>query len=270
MRISLIERGTLLTPEFDDALDRIEDDAVGWLLRFAQSPLPKEQTRKWTHLRYELMSMICLHLDSLEMIVERKGWIGTLTLVDFVRKKGRWSQIPLPPSKDVKEIQETLRTWLHQLMHDGAVVMKFTDISEISIKIKKHKNASRKSWGQRTHIEIKGGYKETFLLAAAQLLEAEFQWFRLCAFKACPHPVFVANDNRQKYCSAKHQSCASSKEYDDGESVAKIHRAQANLVGSHTWQVIQAHASLPFGQALPPKRKPHSKKKVLPKKKARK
>jgi len=141
--------------------------------------------------------------------------------------------------------------------------------TRVKLTIPKNKKASQKSWDQHTHIEIKGGYKETFLLTAAQLLEAEFQWLRLCAFDNCPTPIFAARNNREKYCSPEHGANARNRKLYDRKAAARLARSLESQEGTHAWQVKHAHANLVFGDAVPSKHKVNSRKKVLQKKKAR-
>ena len=139
MRTYFKEMGIRLTPEFEDAVDRIGDDDLKWLLRFAQLPLPPEQTLEWDHLLYEItLPIIFLDLPSPKKMRKRETWEGASMAVDFGKEEGRWPRIPLPPAKEVKEIHATIGAWLHELMHKGTVVIKVSDISEISFKIKKN------------------------------------------------------------------------------------------------------------------------------------
>jgi len=271
MRTVFKEMGIRLTPEFEDAADRMGDDVLKWLLLFAQLPLPPEQTPEWDHLLYELMlPLVSLNLESPKRARERRKWEGESTLVDFAKEGGgRCPQIPLPPAKEVKEIHATIGAWLHELMDKGAVVIKVSDISEISFKIKKNKYGSRKLSAQEGPIDIKGGYKGSFLLLAAEALTYEAQYLRSCPFPNCPAPIFAAHDKRQKYCTSEHETNATSRESYNRKSAERKVRALEKVEGSREWQIKQAHTMLFPPPALPSKPKANSRKNSSKQKKAR-
>jgi len=266
------ERGVYLTPEFEEAEHRIGDNALKWVLRFVQTPLPKEKSVEWGNLLRELMLLAHFwnHKSPIHWVCE-KQWEGISDIANFQAENPespslRWRKVHLPPTRDVEQIQKTLLTWLHELLHSEYVTITVPNISKISFTISRPKNTSRNLSGRHPRFYIDGGYKEHFLLTAARSIEENAQSLRYCPYKNCSMPIFLAKDKRMKACSAAHAGNIRSKIFYNKPRGKAPHWVIEG--GDHEKQLKEVHAHLSFGDPLPAKQKVDSRKKVLSKKKA--